>query len=591
MYNTLFSNISNKKESVSFSSPLLNCNRFVLLNWEEHCVECSPPYCYHNCELYKKRDDGCCVRIQNGICKTSDFPGLLGYSVRCEFRKWAKIESRYSGTVLSIKKNRFVDKASRFLSYLSYHCTIIPTKVSDWVYNHYFWYRNQYFRNGRYRHRSYSGTAQILYVNCFLVDKLSAPLLIQVDNDERIVYTKIHQLKAGENVIVVNLEGQIKQNDRVFITPLEETNTIIYFRYLDFVNQSDIPIQTAEKPASKVKVVAWDLDNTLWEGILENTNDVQLRKEAIETIIALDARGILNTIVSKNDYDKAMFKLKEFAIDEYFLCPAINWGQKSENLKHIAEALNLGIDSFAFVDDNIREREEVKDAIPTVRVYAETEINELLAKDEFNVPITEECAKRRFSYMAEVSRLQFKEKFSDDYDSFLKNLSMNLKIEEIDESNRSRCFELLSRSNQLNLSTNRYTLEEYEKLLNDSSCICRAFRCSDKFGDYGIVAFVSISIDNKEATIRDLVISCRVAKKKVEETIIYSLRDDLMSYNVTKLKANLIKTKKNGPLSSVFTGLPFSIVEETERTIRYEIEDIATVQDPGIMRIELGCKK
>lgn len=587
MFNTLFSKRNNNTtEELSFETQPLNCKSFELMNWEEHCVECSPPYCYHNCELYKKRRDGCCVRLQYGIQRDYRINGLLGYGVRCEFRKWAKIESRYPGTVLSTKKNKRVDIISRLLAYCTYHITIIPTKVSAWFYNRYFTLRTDYFRYGRYRRKSGKNKAETLYINCILEKKTSVQLLVQVDNDSRIVYSRIHQIKYGENVIIVNLEGVINKSDRVFITPLEDSNTILYFRYLDFINCNDIPCQSLEKPAPKVKVVAWDLDNTLWKGVLENSADVELRTEAIYVIKELDSRGILNTIVSKNDHEKAMAKLKEYDIDEYFLCPAINWGQKSENLKHIAKALNLGIDSFAFIDDNIREREEVQKAIPSVRVYSETEIGSLLSNEEFNVPVTEESSKRRLSYIAEVSRLQFKEQFSDDYDTFLKGLGMTLSVEEIDETNKKRCYELLSRSNQLNLSTNRYSEEEYNKLLDDPQCICRAFRCGDKFGDYGIIAFVSIKLDDTRAIIQDLVISCRVAKKKVEDTIIYSLKEDVLRRKIKTLNADLIKTKKNSPLTSVFSGLPFKVIEENDQVIKYEIGDLNSVNDPGIIEIK-----
>jgi FkbH-like protein len=299
----------------------------------------------------------------------------------------------------------------------------------------------------------------------------------------------------------------------------------------------------------------------------------------------LDQRGILNSIASKNDYQPAFDKLKELGVDEYFLCPAINWGQKSLNIKEIAKRLNLGINSFAFVDDNIREREEVKTALPMVRVYDEKNLLRLLECDEFNVPVSESSRKRRLSYMQEVSRMQFAENFSDDYDAYLRNLGMTLEVFAVGPQNQQRCFELVSRSNQLNLTTNRYTEEEFQQLLKRDDVAAFAFGCKDKFGDYGIISFLSLQIDGSEGRITDFVVSCRVAKKKVENAIITSLKEPLAARGIQRLKAMLIRTKKNGPLSEVFRDLPFNVVSDDERQTVYELPDLQKITDSGIIKI------
>lgn len=589
MYNTQFSLTEDIKESYSFDGFHLSGCKFELLNWEEHCVECSPPYCYNSCELYRKRKDGRCVRVQNGIQIVPDINGPLGYGVRCEFRKWAKLETRYPGRSFSFSFNRMIDSVNRLISGTLAHSLVKNSFFPSWLYKHYEGLKRRYFRDGQYRpiwNRHKEDKSVSFLIDCFVVEKQKVSLLVQVDNEDRIVYSQIHNLNRGENRLVINLSGKIKAKDRVFITPLEETNTVVFFRYLDFVDLKLNEVEGSAKPAPKVKVVAWDLDGTLWDGILVNTQDVKIKKNVVEVIRALDRRGILNTIVSKNDYENAIGKLKEFGIEELFLCPAINWGQKSENLKYIARTLNLGIDSFAFVDDNIREREEVKNAIPSVRVFDETEVDSLLVREEFDVPITDESAKRRFSYIAEVSRLHFKEQFSDDYDAFLRSLGMRLTVEKICPSNKERCYELISRSNQLNLSTNRYSEEQFDALLTNEHCVCRAFRCSDKFGDYGIIAFVSLEKLNDDAIVKDLVISCRVAKKKVESAIISALKEELISMGVSCIKANLIKTKKNGPLSEVFTDLPFSIDEESDNNTRYSINNLNQIPDSTVISID-----
>ena len=162
---------------------------------------------------------------------------------------------------------------------------------------------------------------------------------------------------------------------------------------------------------------------------------------------------------------------------------------------------------------------------------------------------------------------------------------MVLTLERVDQNNKERCFELLSRSNQLNLSTNRYTKEEFEQLLSDINSMCFAFRVKDKFGDYGVVSFVSLEVKDDVATIKDLVISCRIAMKKVENSIIISLCPYLKKKNVKEVVANLIRTKKNSPLISLFDDLPFDKIEETEEIICYRMNDISAIVDEKIISI------
>ena len=429
----------------------------------------------------------------------------------------------------------------------------------------------------------------VFFIKCNLKEKDCVQFLVQIES-ERILYSKVHQLLEGENVINIPLNGILDgvESAKVFVSPLDDTNTKIDFSWLDFFYgvREDKTIKD-EKPADKVKVLAWDLDNTLWDGILVEDESVSLRQEAVDVIKELDARGILCTIVSKNNHEEAMAKLKEFGIEEYFLSPAINWGRKSQNLKAIAENLNLGINSFAFIDDNIRERSEMFTSLPMVRVYADTDMGRLLTLPEFDVPVTEASRTRRQSYLQEVSRKELLSTFKkDDYDSFLKGLEMTLTVEEVGAANNGRCYELLQRSNQLNLSTHRYSKEEYDMLIASPDTICRAFRVKDKFGDYGIVSFVSIKLNSEIAEIVDFVISCRVAKKKVEQAIIISLKGILIEKGVSELKADLIKTKKNGPLASVFEDLPFSKLGEDQERINYSLTDLSAIENPEIIKIE-----
>ena len=120
-----------------------------------------------------------------------------------------------------------------------------------------------------------------------------------------------------------------------------------------------------EPEENPVKCVVWDLDNTLWRGVLLE-GPVTLRPEIPTVIKTLDQRGILHSIASPNDHDVALAQVERFGLSEYFLFPQINWQTKSTSLATIADALNIGIDSLALIDDQAFEREEVRHVHLTV---------------------------------------------------------------------------------------------------------------------------------------------------------------------------------------------------------------------------------
>ena len=118
-------------------------------------------------------------------------------------------------------------------------------------------------------------------------------------------------------------------------------------------------IQKKKKDKQTIKCVVWDLDNTVWDGILLEDREVVLRPHVVDILKTLDERGILHSVASRNDHDLAMAKLEEFGIAEYFLYPQINWNPKSGSVAQIAKDINTGLDAIAFVDDQPFEREEV----------------------------------------------------------------------------------------------------------------------------------------------------------------------------------------------------------------------------------------
>src|SRR5439155_13254080 len=151
------------------------------------------------------------------------------------------------------------------------------------------------------------------------------------------------------------------------------------------------------------KCVVWDLDNTIWRGTLaeEGLEGLTLNPTIRRTVDELDRRGILQSVASKNDPEPALAALEAFGLRDYFLFPQIGWTPKSAAIERIAQLLDIGLDTFVFVDDQAFERGEVREMLPVVTVLSDADLPTLLENPLFQVPITKESVARRSMYLAE----------------------------------------------------------------------------------------------------------------------------------------------------------------------------------------------
>ena len=562
-----------------------------LLYWREHCLECAPPDCYYSCQLFVARQDKRCARFEYGIYPNKCVEGLSIFGAEIKFRKWGKLGTHlYKGAVSPSLHNvlSWLDRAGSSMVSLAY--TIAkPFNFVDIF--------NVKFRNPeRFGYKGYahirdkvlqalpSGTEEenkydAFVMECFSFEKDTFSMILEYKESE-IKSRHSLEIREGKNYHEIALRQfngtSIPLRGFLNVYPENDKEVRVVFTWLDFV-QKETPAgadAVGARPAEKVKCVVWDLDNSLWKGILieDGVTSIVVREEAVRLIHALDQRGIIQSVVSKNDHGEAMEALVQLGLKEYFVYPMVNWDPKSGNLKRLATALNINIDSFALIDDSPFERAEVQSVLPQCRVYSETEISELLGYPELNVPITDESKMRRKSYLAEMEREQTFKESGGDYEGFLRSCKMELRIlVPHEEAQIARCLELIQRSNQLNLSTKRYSEKEFMELLGTENLLCVALQCKDRFGDYGIVGFASVDEGASEPRLIDLVISCRVAQKMVERTLIEWLAERAKGKGCRVLKAELAKTKRNGPLRSVFESLPFSIEEENEGAVSMQL--------------------
>jgi FkbH-like protein len=265
-----------------------------------------------------------------------------------------------------------------------------------------------------------------------------------------------------------------------------------------------------------VKCVVWDLDHTLWDGVLLEDGEVPLRAGVTEIIRELDARGILQSVASRNDRDAAMSRLRALGIDEYFLYPRIDWNAKGQNVAAIAEALNIGLDTFLFVDDQPFEREEVAFACPDVRTLDAAKLAGMLERPELNPAfITEDSRRRRAMYAADIRREEAEETFAGPSEEFLRSLDMRFRVAPCTEDDLQRAEELTVRTHQLNTTGYTYGYDELNAFRRSPDHLLLVADLEDRYGAYGRIGLALVEKGAEAWTLKLLLMSCRVMSRGV----------------------------------------------------------------------------
>ncbi|RKD31351.1 HAD-IIIC family phosphatase [Lacrimispora algidixylanolytica] len=323
---------------------------------------------------------------------------------------------------------------------------------------------------------------------------------------------------------------------------------------------------------NKIKCVVWDLDNTLWSGTLVEGDNVTINKNVVEVIKKLDERGILHSISSKNEYHDAMNKLIEFNVAEYFLFPQINWEPKSTAISTIAKSINIGIDSIAFVDDSMFEREEVKFYFKEVLCIGVDDISQMLVMDGF-MPrfITEDSKNRRLLYKEDMVRKHAEEVFQGAKEIFLATLNMVFIITKAKEEDLRRVEELTIRTHQLNSTGTIYSYDELRNMIHSENYLVLIAQLNDKYGSYGKIGICVIEKNSDSWYIRLLLMSCRVASRGVGAVMINFVINLAIQSNV-KLFADFVQSERNRIMYITYKFNGFCEVSSTSGKILFEAD-------------------
>jgi FkbH-like protein len=334
-----------------------------------------------------------------------------------------------------------------------------------------------------------------------------------------------------------------------------------------------------KKEKQSIKCVVWDLDNTVWDGILLEDDEVRLRPHVVEILRTLDERGILHSIASRNDHDTAMAKLKEFGLDEYFLYPQINWNSKAASIGQIAKDINIGLDAIAFIDDQPFEREEVAFTHGQVLCIDSMQLDGILDRPEVNPRfITEDSRQRRHMYLADIKRNREEAEFVGPTEEFLSTLGMIFSIAPCKEEDLKRAEELTVRTNQLNTTGYTYSYEELDAFRQSPSHQLLVSSLEDKHGTYGKIGLTLIEMGEGVWNIKLLLMSCRVMSKGVGMIMIHHVLRSAKAAGV-KVRGEFVSNDRNRQMLITYKFAGFKEIDRQGNVMIME-NDFSAIQPP-----------
>ena len=332
-----------------------------------------------------------------------------------------------------------------------------------------------------------------------------------------------------------------------------------------------------------------DLDNTLWggvigddglEGILIGHGDptAEAHLDLQQMILSLRARGIVLAVSSKNEdavarspfqsHPDMLLKESDIAVFQ------ANWQDKASNIRAIAQTLSLGLESMVFLDDNPAERLQVRQALPEVAVpelpedpafYAQT----LVAAGYFEaLGFLEEDQKRADFYQNNAQRAQMLGQTTD-MNSYLESLAMEIELAPFDALGRARIVQLISKSNQFNLTTKRYNEVQIQALESNQNIFTRQVRLKDTFGDNGMISVIICEKHTNQWTIDTWLMSCRVLGRRVEEAVLQEIIEHALKAGVQKLIGVYRPTERNVIVKQHYEKLGFVPSQNQDHDAQY----------------------
>jgi FkbH-like protein len=327
-----------------------------------------------------------------------------------------------------------------------------------------------------------------------------------------------------------------------------------------------------------------DLDNTLWGGVIgddglrgivlgqgDATGEAFLSVQ--RTALELRERGVVLAVCSKNDDETAREPFRNHSEmllrENHVAIFQANWKDKATNIRAIAEALSLGLESMVLLDDSPVERGLVREILPEVAVpelpedpalYART----LLAAGYFEaVTFSAEDQRRAKVYQENALRVALKGSATG-IEDYLRSLRMTIDFRAFDPLGRPRIAQLINKSNQFNLTTRRYSEVQIERLENDPAFFTLQVRLADSFGDNGMICAVICAQNQQDWQIDTWLMSCRVLGRMVEHAVLEEIVRNARLQGIRRLIGTYLPTQRNKLVEEHYGRLGFDLLERTD---------------------------
>jgi FkbH-like protein len=380
--------------------------------------------------------------------------------------------------------------------------------------------------------------------------------------------------------IVFELEELIKEygREKMYDPKLWYLGSIPYSFFGEEKIATEIQQLLNAYTGKRKKTLVLDLDNTLWGGVVgeEGLNGISLafEKEGKQYrdfqsgILDLKQMGVMLAVVSKNNEEDALEVFRNHPAmilkETDFVSMKVNWEPKAKNIANLAQELNVGLDSFVFIDDSPFEREAVLQLLPEVCVPDFPKdsarlpgwIRKIASEHFLFLETTEEDGQRTQMMRADISRKNLQAEFTD-IDSYLSSLRMVLDIHLATPEDHRRIAQLTQKTNQFNVTTRRYTEADIVRMTKDPNYRIWVGGVNDRYGDYGKVVVFICRLDGTAAQIDTFLMSCRVMERAIEDAAIDWVEGQLRSEGIEEIRTEYLPTPKNKPVQFLWERLGY----------------------------------
>jgi FkbH-like protein len=393
----------------------------------------------------------------------------------------------------------------------------------------------------------------------------------------KVTDTWVARMREIENIGLLDIDGL--QRFAGIESTLDWRKWYLYHQpyteaFWDMIGEAAASVIRAQSTASK-KCVVVDCDNTLWGGIigedglsgiaLGEDHPGSIFRDFQQQLLTLRSKGVMIALCSKNNEADVweVFQKHDGMVlkQDDIVAARINWIDKPSNIASLAEELNIGLDSFVFVDDNPMEIEHVRAALPMVTcILVPTELASF--PREFGnyrgfdrEKVSNEDRARSDMMLQERKRRDLSTAVSPE--EFRRELKLSIDLFEVQPEHIARVTQLINKSNQFNLTTRRKTESDIRNLIEDPASSVLAWRVADRFGDYGLVGVAILGHQDAATDIETLLMSCRVLGRGVERSIFAAICDLVAQKGGNRLVGTYLKTNKNQLVENLYSDYGF----------------------------------